>query len=110
MAKNYIKGSIRSRKTSYGEEQLLASLKLEDLQKIVNERGYVNIVIDPKKATDQYGNTHHAYQNDYDPKAAAAAKQEAGTKTAKSSSPTAKAQTTLKAPNFKEDNTDDLPF
>jgi hypothetical protein len=112
MAKNYIKGSVRRLKSFEGEEpKLLASLHLEELAKIVNEKGYVNFIIAPRRETDTYGNTHYVYENDYKPTGIRSDGTPAGSKPAKSSSPTAKAGTPLKAPNFTENTpSDDLPF
>ena len=49
---------------------LNASFKLEDLQKIVNEKGYVNVSISQMKQPDKYGYTHTIYANDYKPSSA----------------------------------------
>lgn len=113
MAKNYIKGNVRRLKSFNGEEpRLLASLKLDDLAAIANDAGYVNFIIAARREPDRYGNTHYAYENEYTPGDAAAGKSAGqGQQPAKSSSPTAKAQSPLKAPNFTENTpTDDLPF
>ena len=53
--------------TQYGEI-INISLKLEDMQAIVNDKGYVGMSIMAKKETDQWGNTHYALENSYKPK------------------------------------------
>jgi len=103
MAKNYIKGSIREVEIKGTDDtKLLVSLSLEDFTKIVNEKGFVNIVIQRRRDADQYGNTHYAYENDYKP----------GEK--KSFTPADRAVSSpkpskLKPPTYKED-LDDNPF
>ncbi len=62
--KNYIGGSAKVVSTQYGEIINL-SLKLEDMQKIVNEKGYVNMSIMKRKEPGQYGDTHYVVENDY---------------------------------------------
>lgn len=63
--KNYV-GNGKKLSTKFGEI-INVSLKLTDLQKIVNEKGYVNITITEMKQADKYGNTLTAYENDYKP-------------------------------------------
>lgn len=63
--KNYL-GKGKKINSKYGE-MLNLSFKLEDLQKIVNERGYVNVTVTQMKEADKYGNTHTVYENDYKP-------------------------------------------
>jgi hypothetical protein len=110
MEKKYIKGSIRARATKFGDTQIIASLSLKELSAIANDRGFVNIIITPRKEEDQYGNTHYAFENK--PSTASSEQQQpAANKPSKPSSPTAKAGTPLKSPNFKEaEPTDDMPF
>jgi hypothetical protein len=68
MAKNYIKGSIRKINVgSEGESKLIVSLLLSELEAIKNEKGYVNVVIQERRESDAFGNTHYAYENDYKP-------------------------------------------
>lgn len=62
--KKYIGGSCKAVPTQYGE-MLNLSLKLSDMQAIVNEKGYVNMTVMKKKETDQYGNTHYVVENNY---------------------------------------------
>lgn len=63
--KNYV-GNGKKLTTKYGEI-INVSLKLSDLQKIVNEKGYINITISEMKQPDKYGNTLTAYENNYKP-------------------------------------------
>jgi len=67
-SKNYIKGSAKQVIFDNGGDLINVDLKLEDLQKIANERGYVRIVVAPLRSTDSYGNTHSIYENDFVPK------------------------------------------
>lgn len=62
--KNYIGGSAKAVPTQYGEMMNL-SLKLEDMQKIVNDKGYVNMTVMKRKEPGQYGDTHYVVENDY---------------------------------------------
>jgi len=62
--KNYIGGSAKVIPTQYGDMMNL-SLKLEDMQKIVNEKGYVNMTVMKRKEPGQYGDTHYVVENDY---------------------------------------------
>lgn len=101
MAKNYIKGSIKQFTFDDGGSKLVASLLVEDLAKIANEKGYVSIVIAERKDPDQYGNTHYAYENDYKPKEKKTSK--------KSESAIGKAKAELRKPKF-EESSDDMPF
>ena len=40
-------------------------LKMSDL--VANDKGYVNLVIGKKRETDQYGNTHSVWVDDFVP-------------------------------------------
>ncbi len=62
--KKYIGGSAKAVSTQYGEI-LNLSLKLEDMQAIVNEKGYVNMTVLKRKEPWQYGDTHYVVENDY---------------------------------------------
>jgi len=64
MEKKYIGGSARAISTQYGEIMNL-SLKLEDMQKIVNEKGYVSMTVMKRKEQGQYGDTHYVVENTY---------------------------------------------
>jgi hypothetical protein len=65
MSKNYL-GSAKVVITKFGQI-VNASMKLEDLQKIVNEKGYVNVSIIERKEADKFGNTHTVIENEYKP-------------------------------------------
>jgi hypothetical protein len=100
MAKNYIKGSIREVTIgATGDTKLVASFLVSELQKIANEKGYASVVIQSRREADAFGNTHYAYENDYNPEEAKKAKEAKGPKKAD-----------LKAPTFKEQLDDDNPF
>ncbi len=62
--KKYIGGSAKAVSTQYGEIMNL-SLKIEDMQAIVNEKGYVNMTVLKRKEPGQYGDTHYVVENDY---------------------------------------------
>lgn len=62
--KKYIGGSAKAVSTQYGDI-LNLSLKLEDMQAIVNEKGYVNMSVLKRKELGQYGDTHYVVENDY---------------------------------------------
>jgi uncharacterized Fe-S cluster-containing radical SAM superfamily protein len=63
--KTYIPSSIKKVTTKYGD-LFNASLKLEDLQKIV-KRGWVSITIAERKEVSEKGATHYAFENTYEP-------------------------------------------
>lgn len=65
--KKYIGGSAKQVETQYGGI-LNLSLKLSDMQEIVNEKGYVNMSVMARKEPWQYGDTHYVCENDYKPK------------------------------------------
>lgn len=62
--KKYIGGSAKAIQTQYGEMMNL-SLKLSDMQAIVNEKGYVNMSVMKRKTPSQYGDTHSVIENSY---------------------------------------------
>ncbi|MBP6921372.1 hypothetical protein KBB89_02390 [Candidatus Gracilibacteria bacterium] len=62
--KKYIGGSAKAVSTQYGEI-LNLSLKIEDMQAIANEKGYVNMTVLKRKEPGQYGDTHYVVENDY---------------------------------------------
>jgi len=66
--KKYISGSARAVQTQHWEIVNL-SLKLSDMQSIVNDKWYVNMSIMKRKEVGQYGDTHYVVENDYKPKA-----------------------------------------
>lgn len=65
--KKYIGGSAKAIQTKYGELMSL-SLKLEDMQAIANDKGYVNMTVLKRKDVGQYGDTHYVVENDHKPK------------------------------------------
>lgn len=60
--KNYIGGSFKKAEGQYGE-YLLISVKVEDLAKIQNERGYANVMMTARRETDQYGNNMTMFES-----------------------------------------------
>lgn len=76
MAKNYIKGSFRQVETKQGERRLIVSINVTDLQKIANDKGYAQVVIQERREKDEYGNTHYAFENDWKPERRAEVKAE----------------------------------
>lgn len=65
--KKYIGWTAKAVSTQYGEFINL-SLKLSDMQAIVNEKGYVNMTVMKRKEVGQYWDTHYVVENDYKPK------------------------------------------
>lgn len=66
--KNYIGGGAREVKFGDGGSLINVDLKLEDLNNLpVSERGYIRLVVAPRKDTDQFGNTHSIYENTFVP-------------------------------------------
>lgn len=68
--KNYV-GNGKKKEFSNGSSLINISLQYSKL--VPNEKGYVNLVVGQKKETDQWGNTHAVWVNDFKP----APKQEA---------------------------------
>jgi hypothetical protein len=64
MGKIYLKGSAKTIAGQHGKF-LSLSIKLEDLQKYVTEKGYVNLCVFKRKETSQYGDTHNITANEY---------------------------------------------
>ena len=68
MAKTYLKCSAKARQTSFGEVIKLG-IKVDDFiafaRQHVNERGYVNLDITPRKEQGPYGDTHSVSLDDY---------------------------------------------
>ena len=64
--KKYIQWSAKAVPTQYGE-MLNLSLKLSDLQSIVNEKWYVNITVSKRKEVGQYWDTHTVTENTWKP-------------------------------------------
>lgn len=62
--KKYIGWSAKAVTTQFGEI-LNLSLKLEDMQEIANDRGYVNMSVMKRREPGQYGDTHYVVENDY---------------------------------------------
>lgn len=45
------------------------SIKVEDLLKLEQNKGYVRLTMSELKSPDKFGNTHTIYKNDYKPQA-----------------------------------------
>lgn len=64
----YINWNVKERDNNFGWKYLSCSIKLEELQKIVNEKGYCNFNLNPRKDIGKYGETHSITKNDWKPK------------------------------------------
>jgi hypothetical protein len=62
-------GNAKEIKTTYGE-MILVSLAKEDLIEVVgsNNKIYYNVCIAPRKEKGKYGDTHLAWNNEYEKK------------------------------------------
>lgn len=60
--KNYIGGSARAVSTQYGEI-LNLSIKVEDLVKIANAKGYAAVSVFKRKEVSEFGDTHYLVDN-----------------------------------------------
>lgn len=62
--KKYLKASAKEKVNEWGA-RLLIGVKADDLiqfaRENANERGYVNLVVAPRKEPGQYGDTHSVY-------------------------------------------------
>jgi len=66
--RKYIKGSSRTKIFENGGSNTYLSLLKADLDKlVVNEDGYVKLVISEKKEVDKFGNSHDVYENEWKP-------------------------------------------
>ena len=68
MAKTYLKASAKARDTQFGQIIKLG-IKVDDFiafaKQHVNDRGYLNLDIMPRKEVGQYGDTHSVALDDY---------------------------------------------
>lgn len=65
---NYIGSRIKAIDGKYGEF-LAVELKKADLQELGADRyGYIKLVIRKRREADQYGNTHYAVEDKFEPK------------------------------------------
>ncbi len=64
MGKIYLTGSAKTIAGKHGKF-LSLSIKLEDLQKFVTAKGYVNLCLYKRKEKSQYGDTHTIAANEY---------------------------------------------
>lgn len=70
MAKTYLRCSAKARQTNFGEVIKLG-IKVDDFiafaRQHVNERGYLNLEISPRREQGQYGDTHSVSLDDFRP-------------------------------------------
>ena len=69
--KKYAPGSIKSKSFSWGDILVMsfnAEKMIAFIQENTNERGWVNLDIKERKEVGQYGDTHTAVLNDFQPK------------------------------------------
>lgn len=62
--KTYIKWSAKEIDGQYGKF-LNVSLNAEDIMQYVNDRGYINLTISPRKEVGQFGDTHSIILNEW---------------------------------------------
>ena len=63
--------SIRGKQSNYGIKlSAKAADLIAEIQKNTNSKGYINIEIKERKQPDNYGNTHYAVLDTYEPKQA----------------------------------------
>lgn len=66
--KNYISGGARRVEFGDGSSIINLDLKLSDINDLpVSEKGYIRLTVSERKETDQFGNTHSVYENDFVP-------------------------------------------
>jgi hypothetical protein len=61
--KRYVKKSSAKAFGDYGAIRI--SFKVDELE--VNEKGYVNLIVQPRKTVSEYGDTHSIMYNDWKP-------------------------------------------
>lgn len=62
--KNYCRGTAKTVKTPYGH-LFNFSINIRDLEEHADSDGWVNLTAGKRRETDQYGNTHSVWINDY---------------------------------------------
>jgi len=66
--KKYLKSSVKEPSFAHKTGDLLnINLNLEELQAIVNSKGWVNITVSRRREVDEYGNSHYVTVNDFVP-------------------------------------------
>ena len=66
--RNYInKCKIVKKEFDNGGSLLKVSMGIDDLQKIANEDGWVNLIITKRRTPHENGSTHLAYENEWKP-------------------------------------------
>lgn len=59
-----MRGGAKKVSTQYGE-LINFGLNIEQLKEVADEKGWVNLTMGARRETDQYGNTHSIWLNDY---------------------------------------------
>lgn len=71
--KQYLRCSAKEKTFRNGNAIINIGVKVEDLIAFAkahgNERGYLNLVISPRRSKGEYGDTHSVYLDDYTPAA-----------------------------------------
>ena len=62
----YISWSAKEIDWQFGKF-LNVSLKFEELEQYVNDRGYINLTVSPRKEVGQYWDTHSIILNEWKP-------------------------------------------
>lgn len=72
MDKVYLKCSAKEKRFNDGGSLIALGVKVEDLidfaKRHGNDRGYLNLVISPRREVGQYGDTHSVKLDTFDPK------------------------------------------
>lgn len=68
MSKTYINGiTIKEIDGQYGKFMNI-SVNIHKIKEFANDKGYVNMTVSPRREVGQYGETHTAVLNEYQPK------------------------------------------
>lgn len=62
--KTFMRGGAKKVSTQYGD-LINFGLNIEQLKELADEKGWVNLTMGARRETDQYGNTHSIWLNDY---------------------------------------------
>ena len=69
--KQYLRCSAKEKTFRNGNAIINLGVKVEDLiafaKAHANDRGYLNLVVSPRRSPGQYGDTHSVYLDDYVP-------------------------------------------
>lgn len=79
MDKTYVKGSAKKIEFDNGGSIINLSFNVNNLSEHADEKGWVRLVCSERRSTDDFGNTHSCYLNEWKPDPSAAKAKDSGT-------------------------------